>query len=339
MDCRRKDHINQRKGFRVNKITYRRLAKRKRRIRNRLDNMSREDRGTPVFSAKNIQYELAERGGGVGCGGIGLMHMLVGRTGLAEAIDRELHLLKMHRPYPESDHVLNIAYNILAGGTCLEHLELLRTNEHYLVAGEDRRVGESAVRPGEPQRTIAQRGACVAGAGGQPGEQLGVYGDGVAGVDAEGVAGVVAAGEGALEGPAPSREAVGATDGVQDVPERIDATAVSDCADGPADRVPLAVVESVAACIRSGGGGDADAAAVLSEAERHRGTDAPIRVALGGRSERRNDHNSTPNHAADDGQLVPAPSRQTRTDPNALFRIACLRSSPKFRLLSGVILP
>jgi len=116
----------------VNRITHRRLAKRKRRIRNRLDNMSRADRETPVFSAGNIQYELAERGGGVGCGGIGLMHMLVGRTGLAEAIDRKLELLKIHRPYQESDHVLNIAYNILAGGTCLEDLELLRTNEHYL---------------------------------------------------------------------------------------------------------------------------------------------------------------------------------------------------------------
>ncbi len=118
----------------MSKITHRRLAKRKRRIEKRLANMSREDRGAPVFSATNIQYELAQRGGGVACGGIGLMHMLVRRTGLAAAIDRELHLLKIHRPYRESDHVLNIAYNILAGGTCLEDLELLRTNEHYLDA-------------------------------------------------------------------------------------------------------------------------------------------------------------------------------------------------------------
>jgi len=94
--------------------------------------MSREDRGKPVFSASNIHYELADRGGGVGCGGIGLVQALVQRTGLAEAIDRNLHLLKTHRPYQESDHVLNIGYNILAGGTCLEDLELLRNNEHYL---------------------------------------------------------------------------------------------------------------------------------------------------------------------------------------------------------------
>jgi len=33
-----------------------------------------------------------------------------------EAIDRRLHLLKIHLPYHESDHVMKIAYNILAGG-------------------------------------------------------------------------------------------------------------------------------------------------------------------------------------------------------------------------------
>jgi hypothetical protein len=35
-------------------------------------------------------------------------------------------------PYFESDHVLNLTYNLLAGGTCLENLELLRQNENYL---------------------------------------------------------------------------------------------------------------------------------------------------------------------------------------------------------------
>ena len=37
-----------------------------------------------------------------------------------------------YKDYHESDHVLNIAYNILAGGTCLEDLELLRSNVVYL---------------------------------------------------------------------------------------------------------------------------------------------------------------------------------------------------------------
>ncbi|MFO8013059.1 MAG: IS1380 family transposase [Phycisphaerae bacterium] len=86
----------------------------------------------PMLAARNIQYEVAGRARGVACGGIGAMHRVALRTGLVEAIDRNLHLLKRHLPYHESDHVLNIAYNILAGGTCLEDLERLRTDEAYL---------------------------------------------------------------------------------------------------------------------------------------------------------------------------------------------------------------
>lgn len=118
----------------MNAITRNRLRKRKRRIARRLNDLSREDRGTPILAASNIHYELGDRGGAVGCGGIGMIHQLAKGSGLAEAIDRELHLLRFHRPYHESDHVLSMAYNILAGGTCLEDLELLRNNEDYLNA-------------------------------------------------------------------------------------------------------------------------------------------------------------------------------------------------------------
>ena len=62
------------------------------------------------------------------------MHLLAKRTGLVAALDRNLSLLKVHLPYHESDHVLNIAYNVLSGGTCLEDLELRRTDEVYLDA-------------------------------------------------------------------------------------------------------------------------------------------------------------------------------------------------------------
>jgi len=41
-------------------------------------------------------------------------------------------LLKVHLPYHESDHVLNIAYNILAGGQRLEDIELRRQDEVFL---------------------------------------------------------------------------------------------------------------------------------------------------------------------------------------------------------------
>lgn len=87
-----------------------------------------------MLTAGNIHYEVAEKTRGLACGGIGAMHLLARQVGLIDAIDRDLHLLKVHLPYHESDHVLNIAYNILCGGTCLEDLELLRNDEVYLDA-------------------------------------------------------------------------------------------------------------------------------------------------------------------------------------------------------------
>jgi len=62
------------------------------------------------------------------------MHDLVLGTGLVERLDAALHLLKVHRPYHESDHVLNIAYNVLCGGRTLDDLELLRNDEVFLDA-------------------------------------------------------------------------------------------------------------------------------------------------------------------------------------------------------------
>jgi hypothetical protein len=116
----------------VNTIPRKLLDKRKRRIERRLRKMQWADQAEPMLTASNIHYEVADRTRAIGCGGIGAMHLLAVRSGLASAIDRELHLLKQHKPYFESDHVLNIAYNILAGGTCLEDLEQRRTDEGYL---------------------------------------------------------------------------------------------------------------------------------------------------------------------------------------------------------------
>jgi hypothetical protein len=87
-----------------------------------------------MLSGSNIHYELADRVQGLSTGGIGAIHLLARRTGLIEAIDRRLHLFKLHQPYHESDHVLNIAYNALCGGTCLEDIELRRNDEVYLDA-------------------------------------------------------------------------------------------------------------------------------------------------------------------------------------------------------------
>ena len=104
------------------------------RIERRLQAPACERRSRPAFSASNIQYEIAERARGLDCGGIGAMHLLAQKIGLVDDLDEQLSLLKRHLPYHESDHILNIAYNSLAGGTCLEDLELRRNDEVYMDA-------------------------------------------------------------------------------------------------------------------------------------------------------------------------------------------------------------
>src|SRR5436305_11274757 len=77
----------------------------------------------------NIHYEPAGRARGLGAGSIGALLLMARKLELDKQIDRTLHLLKRHLPYHESDHVLNIALNLLAGGKRIEHLELRRNDE------------------------------------------------------------------------------------------------------------------------------------------------------------------------------------------------------------------
>jgi hypothetical protein len=104
------------------------------RIEERLERENRNctDDGRPVLRGTGASYEIADRVRAVSAGGVALIHRLVQAVGLDQEIDRGVHLLKIHAPYHESDHVTNIAYNLLAGGECLEHLELLRNDENYL---------------------------------------------------------------------------------------------------------------------------------------------------------------------------------------------------------------
>ncbi|MDA0283998.1 MAG: transposase [Planctomycetota bacterium] len=76
--------------------------------------------------------------------------------GLQSAIDSRLNLLQVHRPYSESDHVLNMTYNLLCGGQRLEDIELRRNDEVFLDAiGADAlpdptTAGDFCRRFGEP---------------------------------------------------------------------------------------------------------------------------------------------------------------------------------------------
>jgi len=90
------------------------------------------DCSRPMLAGGNVRYEIAARVEAMPCGGIGLIHEMVRALGLARSIDERVHVFKRHFPYHESDHVLSLAYNVLCGGTRLEDLERLRSNEAYL---------------------------------------------------------------------------------------------------------------------------------------------------------------------------------------------------------------
>lgn len=118
----------------------RQLARRKRQIERQLNKHDVSGNEQPAMTASNIDYEIADRTQAINAGGIGAIHRMVKNLGLDDAINRNLGILKLNMPYFESDHVLNIAYNLLAGGKCLEHLELLRQNVAYLNALGARRI-------------------------------------------------------------------------------------------------------------------------------------------------------------------------------------------------------
>src|SRR4051794_7496957 len=57
---------------------------------------------------------------------------LVDSVGLVRAINEQARVLKVARPYQDSDHVLNIALNLLCGGQVLDDIELRRNDAAFL---------------------------------------------------------------------------------------------------------------------------------------------------------------------------------------------------------------
>ncbi|MHB1711092.1 MAG: hypothetical protein ACYCV7_06795 [Acidimicrobiales bacterium] len=110
----------------------RKLAAEKAAIERRLEHAVAINSDGPVLGRANIAYELAERTKAVAHGGMGMIAKLVEAVGLADEIDQSLHLLKLHKPYHESDHVLNIAYNALCGGRTLDDIEARRGDAVFL---------------------------------------------------------------------------------------------------------------------------------------------------------------------------------------------------------------
>lgn len=116
----------------MNKILRERIRRRERRILKRLKSIEDESGKKPMLTASRVRYDVSERTRAISTGGIGAMHLIARKTGLLAEIDKRVHVLKRHAPYHESDHAMNIAFNSLCGGKCLEDIELRRNDESFL---------------------------------------------------------------------------------------------------------------------------------------------------------------------------------------------------------------
>jgi hypothetical protein len=132
--------ISKRSTFQANKRNHKIYLRDKENPDTRLARKQYEDQTDSMFKDVNIHYQIAERTRAIGFGGIGSLHKLVCKLGLDRAINKNLVLLKTHVPYWESDHVLNIAYNVLTGGTCREDIDRLRNDETYMNALDAERI-------------------------------------------------------------------------------------------------------------------------------------------------------------------------------------------------------
>jgi Transposase DDE domain group 1 len=103
-------------------------------IGRRLERAVRVNPDGPVLGRSRPVYELAERSRAVVHGGIGAVMAVAARVELAEEINSAVRVLASHRPYWESDHVLNIALNALCGGVRLEDIEARRNDAVFLDA-------------------------------------------------------------------------------------------------------------------------------------------------------------------------------------------------------------
>jgi hypothetical protein len=90
--------------------------------------------GRPELSARGVVYEFAERSRAIPCGGVGAVMQLVESVGLVRTLNERMGILKVARPYQDSDHVLNIALNLLCGGSVLEDIEIRRNDATFLDA-------------------------------------------------------------------------------------------------------------------------------------------------------------------------------------------------------------
>jgi hypothetical protein len=116
------------------------LEQRQQELEARIDPTWQPETAAPVMSSGNLVYVMGDKVRAIAAGGIGLVEQLVEAIGLRHRLDERVNVLRRHLPYHESDHILAMSYNLLAGGQAIEDLDRLRTDGTFLDAVGARRL-------------------------------------------------------------------------------------------------------------------------------------------------------------------------------------------------------
>ncbi len=119
------------------------LAARQCEIQLRLDSTRLGDCSRPVMTASNTSITKSPNASmALPMAALGVFTCWPGRIGLIDAISTRTSIILQDPPAlaPESDHVLNIAYNSLCNGSCLQDIELRRNDVNFLDALGARRI-------------------------------------------------------------------------------------------------------------------------------------------------------------------------------------------------------
>ena len=118
---------------------HRKLGGRKRRMERRLRPRNYRAQSSPMLRGGTSRLEVADRIRATPFGGLAPIDGMVKKLGLPRALNDSLRLFKRHLPYWESDHVLTLAYSVMAGGSRLDDIDRLREDEAFLdLIGTDR---------------------------------------------------------------------------------------------------------------------------------------------------------------------------------------------------------
>lgn len=93
------------------------------------DELAWPEAGARVLRLKKVHLKVDERSTVTPYGGLALAAALVRGFDIGRVIDQHLHLLKLHLPFSESDHVLAQAFSLYVGGTCIEDMANLQHDE------------------------------------------------------------------------------------------------------------------------------------------------------------------------------------------------------------------